>query len=172
MSQNHRDEFWHVDKQNGDCFQKYRFQITKTKGGGIIIYIAKFLKARLRDDFNCFPDSNIERLRVKLSIQKKKCVINISYYSKKTCKMFLEKLALGIDLAMTEGKFVILAGDYNLNYFARRKKNMLQSVVSPCDLKPSNKDTASRLTNFSSILIDYILTDHYETGISGYKFEN
>ena len=54
---------------------------------------------------------------------------------KKFVKMFLEKLALGIDLAMAEGKSVILAGDYNLNYFAKRDRSRLQSVISPYDLK-------------------------------------
>ena len=79
--------------------------------------------------------------------------------------MFLEKLVLGIDLAMAEGKSVILAGDYNLNYFAKRDRSLLQSVISPYDLKPTNKDTATRITNSSSTLIDYIITDDYETGI-------
>ena len=79
--------------------------------------------------------------------------------------MFLEKLVLRIDLAMAEGKSVILAGDYNLKYFAKRDRNLLQSVISPYDLKPSNIDTATRMTNYSLTLIDYIITDDYETGI-------
>ena len=84
---------------------------------------------------------------------------------KKLVKMFLEKLVLGIDLAMAEGKSVILPGDYNLNYFAKRDRSLLQSVISPYDLKPTNNDTATRITNSSSTLIDYIITDDYETGI-------
>ena len=60
--------------------------------------------------------------------------------------MFLEKLVLGIDLAMAKGKYVILAGDYNFNYFAKRDRSMLKSVITPNDLKPSNIDTATRLT--------------------------
>ena len=31
-------------------------------------------------------------------------------------------------------------------------------------LKPSNTDTATRVTNSSSTLIDYIITDDYKTG--------
>ena len=58
LSQNHPEQFWHVDKQNFDCFRKDCIQTTKTKGGGIIMYIPKLLKARLRDDLNCFPDIN------------------------------------------------------------------------------------------------------------------
>ena len=83
---------------------------------------------------------------------------------KKLVKIFLEKLVLEIDLAMAEGKTVIPAGDYNLNYFAKRERSLQQSVISPCDLKPSNIDTATRMLN-SSTLIDYIIKDGYETGI-------
>ena len=79
--------------------------------------------------------------------------------------MFLEKLVLGIDLAMAEGKSFILAGDYNLNYFAKRDRSLLQSLISPYDLKPSNIDKATRMTNSSSTVIDYIIRDDYETGI-------
>ena len=67
---------------------------------------------------------------------------------------------------MAEGKSVILAGDYNLNYFAKRD-SLLQSVISPHVLKPTNRDTATRMINSSSTLIDYIITDDYE-----YDFEN
>ena len=67
LSQNHSEEFWHVDKQNFDCFRKDRIQTTKTKGGGIIMYIPKFLNPCLRDDLNSFPDTNFENLWVELS---------------------------------------------------------------------------------------------------------
>ena len=161
LSQNHPEEFWLVDKQSFDCFREDRIQTTKTKGGGIIMYIPKLLKLRLGDDLNCFPDANFESLWFDLSIQNKKCVLNLSYCpEKKTCKdVFWDKLVLGIDLAMAEGKSVILAGDYNLNYFAKRDRNLLQSIISPYDLKPSNIDTATWMTNSSSFLIDCIITD-------------
>ena len=42
---------------------------------------------------------------------------------------------------------------------------MLQSVVSPCDSKQSDNDTATSMSNSSSTLIDYIITDYYQTGI-------
>ena len=131
------------------------------------MYIPKLLQPRLRDDLNCFPDTNFESLWVELSIQKnEKCVLNSSYCrEKKLVKMFLEKLALGIDLSMAGGKSVILAGDYTLNYFAKRDRSLLQSVISPYDLKPTSNDTATRMTNSSSTLIDYIITDDHETGI-------
>ena len=79
--------------------------------------------------------------------------------------MFLEKVVLVIDLAMFEGKSVILAGDYNLQYFAKHDRSLLQSVNSAYDHKPSNIDTTTRMSNSSSTLIDYIITDDYETGI-------
>ena len=53
----------------------------------------------------------------------------------------------------------------NLNYFAKCDRSLLQSVISPYDLNPTNNDTATRMTNSSSTLIDYIITDNYEIGI-------
>ena len=111
-------EFWHVDKQNFDCFRKDGIQTTKTKGGGIIMYIPKFLKSRLCDDLNCFPDTNFKSLWVELGIQKKLLTKFIILSQKKFAKMFLEKFVLAIDLAMAEGKSVILAANYKLNFFA------------------------------------------------------
>ena len=70
-----------------------------------------------------------------------------------------------MDLAMAERKSVKLSGDYNLNYFAKRDKSLLQSVNSPNDRKLSNIDTATRVTNPSSNYIDHIITGNYETGI-------
>ena len=80
-------------------------------------------------------------------------------------RCFWKNWSWGIDLAMAEGKSVILAGDYNLNYFAKRDRSLLQSVISPYDLKPTNNNTATKMTTSSSTLIDYIITDDYETGI-------
>ena len=60
--------------------------------------------------------------------------------------MFLKKIVLGIDPAMGEGKSVIHAGDYNLNYFAKCDRSLLQTVTSPFDIKPLNIDTDTRMT--------------------------
>ena len=66
---------------------------------------------------------------------------------------------------MAERKSVKLSGDYNLKYFAKSDKSLLQSVISPYNLKPSNIDTATRVTNASSTYMDYIIPGDYETGI-------
>ena len=89
------------------------------------MYIPKFLKPSLRDDLNCFPDTNFKSLLVELNI-KMEMRTKFIIVPKKTCKD-LEKLVIEIDLAIAEGKFVILAGDYKLNYFAKRNKSLLQS---------------------------------------------
>ena len=104
-------------------------------------------------------------LELSLAYKKKKCVLNLLYCpEKKLVKIFLEKLLLGIDLAMVEGKSVKHAGDYNINHFANHDRNLLQFVISPYDLKPSNINTATRMTNSSLTLIHYIITDDNETG--------
>ena len=77
--------------------------------------------------------------------------------------MFLQKLVVGTDLAMAEDKSVVPAGDYSLNYFAKRDRSLVQSVISH-DLKPTNIDTATRMTNSSSTLTNNIIIDDYKTG--------
>ena len=108
------------------------------------MYPQKLLNLRLHDDLICFPDTNFESLWVELSIQKKEMRAKFIILHRKTIvKMFLEKLVLEIDLAMADGKCVINSGDYNLNYFSKRDRRLLQSVISPYDPKPSNIDTAT-----------------------------
>ena len=70
----------------------------------------------------------------------------IILHRKLILKKFLEKVVLGIDLAVAEKKSVKHAGDYNLIYFAERDKSLLKSVISPYDIEPSNSDTAPRMT--------------------------
>ena len=131
----------------------------------MIMYLRKFLKPRLRDDLNCFPDTNCESLWVELSIQKKERGVKFIILHRKTLvKMFLEKLVLGIDLAMAEGKSVIHAGDYNLNYFAKRDRSLLQAVISQYDIQPSNIVTTTRRTSSSLLVFEFIITNDYETG--------
>ena len=102
------------------------------------MYIPKILKTCLRDDLNCFPDTNFESVWVELSIQKKEMRFEFLILSPKTtCK----------------------------DYFSKLDRSLLQSVICPYDLKPTNNDTATRMTNSSSRLIDYIITDDYESGI-------
>ena len=89
------EEFWLVDKQNFDCFRKDRIQTTKTKGGDVIIYIPKILKPHLRDDLNCFPNTNFESSWVELSIQKNKWVLIYHTVPKKTCKDVFRQIGPG-----------------------------------------------------------------------------
>ena len=97
-SQNHPQKFWHVAKQKFDSFRKDRIQTTKIKGGVIIMYIQKFLKPRLRDDLNCFPDTNFESLWVELSIQKTKKEMLTKFIimsPQKTCNYGFGKIGPG-----------------------------------------------------------------------------
>ena len=75
--------------------------------------------------------------------------------------MFLQKLIL---LWLMENLSYLLETT-TLNYFVKRERSLLQSVISQNDLKLSNIDTATRMTNSSSTLIDYSITEGYETRI-------
>ena len=134
LSKNHPEEFWHIDKQNFVCFRKDCIQTTKTKCGGIILYIPKLLKLRLRDGLNLVSALRVQILKIyELSRAYKKAMRFkfIILSQKKLVEMFLEKLVLGTDLDMVEGKSVVVAGDYssqgdNRNYFAKRDRILIQ----------------------------------------------
>ena len=68
----------------------------------------------------------IQKLKVELT---KNCSLTLSYCPEKNCKNVFGKIGLGIDLAMAEGTSVILAGDYNLHYFAKLDRSQLQSAT-------------------------------------------
>ena len=60
----------------------------------------KFLKPRLRDDLNCFPDTTFESMSlVERKEMRARCIM---LPRKKLINVFLENLVLGIDLAMAE----------------------------------------------------------------------
>ena len=141
-------------------FKKNPNTTIKPKDGGIKTHIPKVLNPRLCDDLNCFLDKNFQTLCIQ-----DKCVLNLSYCTETICRDVFGKLVMGIDLAMAEGKSVILAGDHISKYFAMRGRSMLQSVLSSCDLNQSNIDTNTRMTNSCSIRIDNIITDDYESSI-------
>ena len=66
-------------------------------------------------------------------------------------------------------------GDYNTNYFNKRERECLESILKPYGLNVMDKDHATRVQNQSRTLIDYIITDHlksenFETFVSDSVF--
>ena len=108
--------------------------------------------------------------------EKSRQLINISYNpQKKHYNSFLEELSTSIDYAITEKKPLVLMGDYNIDYFDKRERECLETILTLYGLNVMNKDHATRVQNQSRTLIDYIITDHlksenFETFVSDSVF--
>ena len=66
-------------------------------------------------------------------------------------------------------------GEYNINYFDKRERECLETILTPYGLNVMNKDHATRVQNQPRTLIDYIITDHlksenFETRVSDSVF--
>ena len=58
---------------------------------------------------------------------------------------------------------MVLKGDYNLNYFDKRERECLETILTPYGLNVMNNDQRIRVQNPSRTLIDYIITDHVKS---------
>ena len=66
-------------------------------------------------------------------------------------------------------------GDHNIDYFDKRERECLETILTLYGLNVMNKDHATRVQNQSRTLIDYIITDHlksenFETFVSDSVF--
>ena len=58
---------------------------------------------------------------------------------------------------------LVLMDDYSINYFDKRERECLGTIVTPYGLNVMNKDHPTKVQNQSRTLIDYIITDHVKS---------
>ena len=75
--------------------------------------------------------------------------------------MIFWTLGLNIDKAIIENKPLNLMSDYNLNYFCKKEKQQLETVLRPSNLYPINFDNPSRFMSNDKTLINFLITDKY-----------
>ena len=84
-----------------------------------------------------------------------KCLVNISYNpSKNLSDFFLNKLSAEVSNAysLTDN---LLFGDYNIDQFNKKEKEILDNFTSGLALNPTNVDTPSRISTTNQSLIDH-----------------
>ena len=102
------------------------------KGGGFLLFVPKKFHPKARNDIETMSKDHFESVWVECKINKKPALINLAYCPKKQLiNLFLEELALGLDIAVTENKKIFLLGDYNLNYFNCNERNLLETLILP-----------------------------------------
>ena len=50
-----------------------------------------------------------------------------------------------------------MMGEYNINYLENKEKQNLETIIQPYDLNGTNRHQATRITDESNSLIDYIV---------------
>ena len=85
---------------------------------------------------------------------KDKCLVNISYNpSKNLSDFFLNELSAEISNAYSLTDNLLLFGDYNIDQFNKKEKEILDNFTSGLALNP-NVDTPTRISKTNQSLID------------------
>lgn len=118
------------------------------KGGGVCILVPKILEPKERKDLCTIRDDLFESLWIECDYNRNtRQLTNISYCPQKALTaIFLDELQLTLDRAVTEGKPLVLMGDYNINYLVTHEKNKLDEAIRPYDLKVLNQNSPTRAT--------------------------
>ena len=162
-------KLWNVKPELYKTFRMDRQCPNKDRGGGVMLIVPIKLNPKIREDLNHLNKTFFESLWIECNMTtknefKKKQLINISYNPKKTLyHLFLEQLSQSIDSAITENKPITLMGDYNIDYMNEREMQDLETVIIPYGFKINNIDQPTRVRGNSKSLIDYIISDHFQS---------
>ena len=135
-----------------------------TRGGGVGIWVPNTFKHKIRNDLNSINRSFFESLWLEIQAPfKEKLLVNVSYCSNKNLgEFFLEELTSEISGAYSITDNVILFGDYNINFFNQREKELLTEFASNNGLEIVNKTTPTWTNGNQETLIDHCLTTKHQ----------
>ena len=141
-----------------------------TRGGGVGIWVPNTFKHKIRNDLNSINRSFFESLWLEIQAPfKEKLLVNVSYCSNKNLgEFFLEELSSEISSAYSITYNVILFGDYNINFFNEREKELLTEFASNNGLEIVNKNTPTWTNGNRETLIDHCLTTKRQLLSSSY----
>ena len=87
---------------------------------------------------------------------KDKCLVKISYNpSKNLSNYFLNELSAEVSNAFSLTDNRLLFGDYNIDQFNKKEKELLDNFTSGLALNPTNVDTPARISKTNQSLIDH-----------------
>ena len=135
-----------------------------TRGGGVGIWVTNTFKHKIRNDLNSINRSFFESLWLEIQAPfKEKLPVNVSYCSNENLgKLFLEELISEISGAYSITDNVILFGDYNINFFNQRERELLTEFASNNGLDIVNKNTPNWTNGNQETLIDHCLTTKHQ----------
>ena len=87
---------------------------------------------------------------------KDKCLVNISYNpSNKLSDFFLNELSAEVSNSYSLTDNLLLFGDYSIDQFNKKEKEILDNFTSGLALNPTNVDTPTRISKTNQSLINH-----------------
>ena len=145
---------------NVDGFQEpFRKDNDSNGGGGIIVYVRNGINAKRRFDLET---NSIECIWLEITVGKGKPFLVGNMYRPPTSKVeFVDRFESFIDNVSSEGKEIILMGDFNKNLLNEHKDKEWENFTTSLGLSQLVCDP-TRVTENSSTLIDHIYTNFDE----------
>ena len=137
--------------------------------GGTIIYAAKHLFPKPRNDLNIYESKRIESTFIEIQTDKEKtCIIGCIYkHHNIEIKEFSEKLSATMKNINKENKPAYITGDFNVNLLQIEKNDEINDYydeITNLDFLPLIT-LPTRITHRSKSLIDNILTNSFNNDV-------
>ncbi|MCG8032729.1 MAG: hypothetical protein JAY75_14385 [Candidatus Thiodiazotropha taylori] len=143
-----------------DGFQKpFRSDNTTNGGGGIMVYVRNGVNAKRRKDLET---NEISCIWLEITPVKSKSFLICNMYRAPDSKIeFNDRFENFIDNASSEGKEIIILGDFNKNLLNNNKDNEWENFTTSLGLSQLISNP-TRVSDTSCTLIDHIYTNVFE----------
>ena len=146
--------------------QKTRSKQTGVQRGGVVgVWIPRQFNVKRMKEFEIAYANFFESMWLEINEPlKDKYLVNISYNpSKNLSDFFLNELSAEVSNAYSLTGKIPLFGDYNIDQFNKKEKELLDNFTSGLALNPTNVDTPTRIRKTSQSLIDYCFMTKNQT---------
>ena len=144
-------------------YSKVERHRTKSRGGGVSIYLKNSHDFKIRDDLSIYEEGIFESLFVEVTLDKKQVLVGEIYKPPNTdVKYFNEKYNYIIEKIKSEKKQLIIGSDQNINLINASTQVLTQEFL---DINYANGilpviDKPTRITHSSATLIDNFYTNY------------
>ena len=127
------------------------------RGGGVGVWIPRHFNVKRKKEFEIANANFFESIWLEINEPlKDKCLVNISYNPSKILSDFvLNELSAEVSNAYSLTDNLLLFGDYNIDQFNKKEKEILDNFTSGLALNPTSLDTPTRISKTNQSLIDH-----------------
>ncbi len=139
-------------------YNVFRKDRVEGRGGGLLFYIKDCISCK---EIQCHAEMDLECICLDVMLSPQMSFILIGVYRPPSAKsVFHEKLCTVLR-ECTSGNFVILMGDFNINWEDKSSKKALKQITDRFDLTQLVKGP-TRITSTSSTQIDLVFSNKPE----------